>query len=158
MKKIICIGLLGVSFLFTQCCKKKSATSTPVESEVAPLGAVKEKELKTISIDPEYAGPHASDAFTMVSQKISGDSLLLEVQYGGGCKEHIFDMHTNLVWMKSMPPQLNLWLEHENNDDLCRALVTETLVFDLKNCRYAPGHEARIIINGDRENILKYTY
>jgi hypothetical protein len=67
-------------------------------------------------------------------------------------------MSTNGAYMKSLPPQMMLWLEHESNDDMCRALVYTTLKFDLRDVRYQGGEEVVLIINGDRERRVSYTY
>lgn len=150
--------------LFSQCCEKKKTSETLItnsstpKTEAADSALNQIKTLQSIIVNSEYIWPGSTDQFDILSTRISGDSLLLEVQYGGGCEKHIFAMNTNLIWMKSMPPQLNLWLEHENNNDMCRALITETIAFNLSNCRYPSGKTVTLIINGDREKSIRYNY
>jgi hypothetical protein len=160
MKTIFYLILFTLPIAFVQC-KKTKGIPEPVIVDIAPESSresAEPKKIKEIIVKEDFSGTPTTDPFTLVSQRTSGDSLILEVQYGGGCKEHDFDMFTNRLWMKSMPPQLNLFLEHENHDDHCRALLTETIVFDLKNCRYPGGNTVMVIINGDREHMLRYTY
>ena len=55
------------------------------------------------------------------------DTLLIEVTYYGGCKEHFFrlfgyfDDNTNLVFL----------LEHNANGDQCKSILRKELLFDL---------------------------
>jgi hypothetical protein len=57
-----------------------------------------------------------------------------------------------------MPPQLTLYLEHENNNDMCRALIRTTLKFDLKEVRFPGGKEMKLYINNDRTKEAVYKY
>ncbi len=164
MKHVTLVLLIASSLVFSQCCKKKkameTATTEPVKTEViASVGISRQSpEIKKITIKDDYVWPEKTDQFDLLSQKISGDSLILQVQYGGGCEAHEFNMFTNMMWMKSLPPQLNLWLEHKSNNDRCRALFTETISFDLKKCQYPGSHTVVFIINGDREKSVRYSY
>jgi hypothetical protein len=58
--------------------------------------------------------------------------LALTVQYGGGCREHDFTLCWDGAFMESLPLQARLVLHPDDNDDLCLALPTEELAFDLK--------------------------
>ncbi len=55
------------------------------------------------------------------------DTLLIQVTYYGGCKEHIFrlfgyfDDNTNIVFL----------LEHNANGDQCKSILRKDLLFDL---------------------------
>ena len=55
------------------------------------------------------------------------DTLLIEVTYYGGCKEHVFklfgyfDDNTNIVFL----------LEHNANGDQCKSILRKDLMFDL---------------------------
>ncbi len=141
--------------LFTQCCKKKSVTQSQ-ETNLEEKN--KQPKLQSIDINEAYQWPEKTDQFDILSTRINGDSLLVQVQYGGGCEKHEFTMHTNLMWMKSLPPQLNLWLEHKSNNDMCRALITETIAFDLSAVQNKSTKTSVLILNGDREKSLRYNY
>ena len=157
MPRIPVISLLTVlSLLAIQCNKNKKVVSTEAKS----FG---KKEMPStnnhqVIIDPAYTWPGSTDEFELLSSTVEGDSLRLEVRYGGGCKEHEFTMRTNLMYLKSLPPQLNLYLEHENSSDNCRALITETLAFDIIKLRYSGINQVKLIVNGDREKMVTYVY
>jgi|JI6StandDraft_1071083.scaffolds.fasta_scaffold10416_6 hypothetical protein len=137
-------------------CSKKKVMSQDKKStpQIADSAAL----IKTIDINEAYQPFDKTDPFTTLSSRINGDTLLIEVQYGGGCEEHKFTLHTNKMWMKSLPPQLNLWLEHDSSNDMCRALLTETLKFDIKPLQYPSSKTVEFILNGDRENRVRYAY
>ncbi len=62
---------------------------------------------------------------------IVADTLHLNVSYTGGCRTHYFRMYASEpIWI-SGNYQCALYLSHDNRGDLCEALVTETLSFDL---------------------------
>jgi hypothetical protein len=56
--------------------------------------------------------------------------LVLDVTYSGGCVDHGFTMVWDGNVMESYPPQINLFLFHDFNDDPCDGLVDEKLYFD----------------------------
>lgn len=147
--------LLFVFAIANSCGDKKAIVDAPKNSDV---NSSQIKIMKSIDINETYTSEGKTDPFTTLSTKIIGDTLLVEVQYGGGCEQHEFTMHTNKIWMKSLPPQLNLWLEHQSNNDMCRALITETLFFDLKPIQHAGSKSVDLILNGDRENRIRYIY
>ena len=72
------------------------------------------------------------DRFHLESIEISGDILDVSVVYGGGCEEHCFWLFMSpAVFLESYPAQANLYLRHFANDDHCKALIHQTLSFDL---------------------------
>ncbi len=63
---------------------------------------------------------------------VENDILSTVVSYSGGCKKHEFTLGTAPDFTNTdLNPQVNLVLGHENNGDLCRALIRERLDFDL---------------------------
>jgi hypothetical protein len=159
-KTFIIVLSVAASLLMVQCKKKKEVIKETVQNTISEGTQPSELKntLQPIVGDRDYKWPGSTDPFTMLSQRVSGDTLFLQVQYGGGCKDHVFTMNTQLMWMKSLPPQLNLWLEHESNDDMCRALLTKELTFDLKGVRSPTGNKVSLIINNDREKTVAYTW
>ena len=161
---VLTIVTLAAGLTFSSCKKKKEVTSSSPQPAVSntnttqPQPGADEIQLLPVQIKSDYTWPGSTDPFQILSSEVKGDMLILEIQYGGGCQEHDFSMTTNLMWMKSMPPQLNLYLEHENHDDNCRALITRKLAFDLKECRYSNGNVVVLIINGDRDKSTRYQY
>ncbi len=98
-----------------------------------------------------------SDAFSYGSVQIQGDSLLIAVQYSGGCKAHEWNMYTTGTYSKTFPPKIEVYLHHTSNQDFCKALLRETLIFDLKNIRYEGSKEVEIQLN-DFIDFLNYQY
>ena len=74
-----------------------------------------------------------SDPYTIHEARIRGDSLELDLEYGGGCAAHFFSVLDLMPGMfaESEPPRPILGLRHDNNDDRCKALVRDTRSFDL---------------------------
>jgi hypothetical protein len=97
-----------------------------------------------------------SDPYTEMDARIEGDTLFLNVEYSGGCADHDFDM-CHGMFMTSLPAQVNLELDHDANGDLCRALISETLRFDLTTLRtvYPWSTPAEIVVHTEA-NSLRY--
>ena len=111
------------------------------------------------------------DPYDIKSASIENDSIFMEVQYGGGCKEHIFNLVTNNYFRESYNKTVltGIFLSHYNNHDDCKALITETLKFDLTPLKesyhnYYPGDPGPLIINlsnsstGDTFLFLTYNF
>ena len=79
--------------------------------------------------DPALAGPR--DPAQIQAARVDGDTLRLEVQDGGGCTQHVFRLLAGTGFMESNPVQTRLYLGHNANGDMCRALVRPTLAFSL---------------------------
>jgi hypothetical protein len=141
--------ILG-GFTFVQCKSKKNATTKNDDS----------KKISEIIVHETYNYPKDTPAFEITSAEIKADVLTLVVSYSGGCQQHTFTLNGTKNYMKSMPPKLGLFLEHNSNGDSCRELKTETLQFDLKKVRY-PGTEKdyTVILTIDKfDGQLEYKY
>ena len=153
--------LFSASLILASCCCKKDSASTKSGSENTSMSTEPKADSKTavlpIQVKKDYVVKE-TDPFTILDMNASGDTLWVTVQYGGGCKDHEFTMNSNNLWMKSLPPQLTLYLEHKNNGDNCRALITQKLAFDLRAVRFPGGNEMRLFINNDRSRESTYKY
>jgi hypothetical protein len=76
-----------------------------------------------------------NDPVTISAATVRSDSLELSVQFGGGCRDHEFGLITNGVFAESYPVQTWVRLAHDANNDMCRALLSRTLRFDLSPLR-----------------------
>ncbi len=106
-----------------------------------------------------YSGlPH--DEYDLENATISGDTLLLNVEYGGGCMNHYFFLYMAPgAFAESNPVQANLYLRHYKNNDNCRdgdcdggrCWIERRLRFDLTPIRelheQAYGTSGPIILN-----------
>ena len=69
-------------------------------------------------------GPHPSmpDDPPMVRD----DSLIVMVRYGGGCRDHDFDLAHRV-----RRDTADVWLTHDADEDPCRAIIIDRLSFSL---------------------------
>lgn len=166
MKKIVLFTLiLAVALPLVQCKSKKKAMAEAQKSEAeikvsAPADeatTVTPTPLQPIKVFANYV-QEPSDPFTLMGLRFSGDTLFAQVRYGGGCQEHEFSMHTTGAWMKSLPPQLMLYLDHKANNDNCRALITKEIAFDLSKTKYPGAKQMKLVVNDDREKAILVSY
>jgi len=74
----------------------------------------------------------ADDTLQIAKASVLGDTLSLDVQYGGGCREHQISVYWIGDWLESFPPQVTLQVTHNANNDPCDAWITERRFFDLR--------------------------
>lgn len=161
MKNAMYILLLATTIVAAGCKKKKEIAAmqdVKMEEKKEIAEAPKNLTVNPLVVDRNYTPAEKNDPFNILESKIEGDSLIMTVQYGGGCENHAFSLFSNNMYMKSLPMQLNLALEHQGNNDMCRALLTHRIAFDIKACRPPSGNQLRISINGDREKMLDYKF
>lgn len=72
------------------------------------------------------------DPYTLGAVTVDGLTLSAEVTYGGGCAAHVMDLVGWGGWLESNPLQINALVTHDDADDPCDALITETRPFDLR--------------------------
>lgn len=157
MKTRLMIFLAFILAGSVACQPKKTAVATEQDDLSGMLEAVQENK-GFIEVDKAYQGPAKGDAFTVNELKIVGDSLYVTVQYSGGCKDHSFKMITHGNFMKSLPPKLPLYLEHNANQDECRALKSEKLAFDLKPLRNPQVKKVKVFVNDAQDKSIDYDY
>jgi hypothetical protein len=158
-KTLFLFTMMMLALTLVQCKKQKSTQTT--KSEVAmdqPQQENPKLVVNPLQVDPNYNSVGSGDAFDIQEMKVKGDSLIVVVSYGGGCQNHEFSLKTNGAFMKSLPVQLNLTLEHKANNDMCRAYLTQRIAFDLNPIRYKTGNEVKLVVNNDRERMVSYIY
>lgn len=133
---VVCFTLLAA------CGKEPSGSGAP---NAMADGAVNEVSDMTSPAWP-------SDPLTIQSATITGDVLHATVNFGGGCARHRIALLIGHVFLESHPVQVHARLAHDANGDMCEALLTRTLTFDLTPLkrRYRAsygGGSAAIIIN-----------
>lgn len=65
------------------------------------------------------------DPLTIENAAIAGDTLVLDVSYGGGCETHDIGLCWNGAFAESDPVQVWLDVSHDDHDDECDAIVME---------------------------------
>jgi hypothetical protein len=142
------IILLAVVNIFATCAaKKKSAKNT----------SDKYTEVKEVIVDQNFNLPENNADFSIDEMKIDGDILLIDVSYSGGCKDHDFKAYFNGMYIKTSPMKAKVFIVHTNNDDNCRALIKQTLRFNLKPVRSGDRGMLIIMLN-NTEKTLTYEY
>jgi hypothetical protein len=72
-----------------------------------------------------------SDPFKLDSARVEGDTLNMFISVGGGCRDHEFALVAVDGWRESYPVQVPLFLAHDAKGDMCRAIVSYHLRYDL---------------------------
>lgn len=90
--------------------------------------------------------PSETDSYTVLNAEVKANTLELEIQYGGGCKDHIFECIGDEAIMKSNPPKRMVKLIHENNQDECKALITKKISIDIRSLSITETKGSEIIL------------
>ena len=87
------------------------------------------------------------DPFSLLGATVRGNTLTIDLQHGGGCAEHEYELIMSPgAFLESFPVQASLYLRHNANGDVCRALIRKQLTFDLTPIGALHGHPADSII------------
>jgi len=98
------------------------------------------------------------DAFDVDSVSVSGDTLLVKVSYGGGCKEHDFFVVGTNAWSATTPPLMDVVVIHDGHLDFCKALVTQTLRIGLAPIRQQWGSGTVLIAVQSAPDTVLYSF
>ncbi len=154
MKAIVYFSILC---LFLGCRTKKNQeveANTTTNETVQEMEAIKDAQLgfSTVSED-------SLQSFSIKTVKIEGNTMVMEVEYGGGCEQHNFSLEGSKEISKSLPPIRAIKLISVGKVDKCRALVFKTLQFDLSNFAYQkkPGSVIFLTLEGWKER-LEYKF
>ena len=136
--------------LLSACRTSKDVSSSVNENQSFPA----------LIIQDNYKPAKDNGLFNVTAVSINKNLMTIDVQYSGGCAEHEFKLYTDKNYSKSKPPKLNLTLEHNPNGDMCKAIKSEQLIFDISNAKY-PEKDKRytvlILLEGfDKEITYKY--
>ena len=85
----------------------------------------------TVVIDNDLFNNASRDPFEFLNLSIFQDTIYINVRYSGGCLKHEFYLIFKENFLESDPVQIPCVLYHEDNDDPCDSIVTDTLYFDL---------------------------
>lgn len=153
---LVLIGTLLYSCSSTEQIIKEEVNETSEQIEDAAMESTKPE--RNIKLTAEIGEFKDSDLFEIQSAKIVGNTLLMVVNFSGGCAEHKFNFVGSPMIMKSLPPKRSVKLIHDKNNDSCRSIVTKTIEIDLKNIAYNQtiGSEIVFLLDG-WDGQLKYT-
>ncbi|WP_028979177.1 hypothetical protein [Sporocytophaga myxococcoides] len=110
-------------FAITASCKKGPASTASFQGN---------SNYPAIQIVKDTASGFRDPDYDILSSKITNDILTVTVKYGGGCRQHKFELLSN---GKPSASVFELNLLHLTTDDHCRRLLLDTLRFDLSPLR-----------------------
>lgn len=142
------IILLAIVNIFATCSGKK---------KTAKNDSTKYAEVKDVIVDLNFNAPDSNAVFSIEDMKIDGDILQLEVSYSGGCKDHEFKAYFNGMYIKTNPMKAKVFIVHHTNGDNCRALIKQTLRYNLKPVRSGDKGKLIIMLN-NTDKTLTYEY
>lgn len=145
---LLCTAIIG--------CKSKEKSTAKAEADKSETAV----SVRPIITDSEaFISPKEID-YSVKRWEINGQTLTVEVQYGGGCRDHEWDMYFNGAVLKSLPPQAFLHLRHTVTDgpDPCRGMPTETLKFDLSSLKALASGEMVVKWGGDPQQSAIYRF
>lgn len=155
MKKTLII--LSIATLIISC-KSKQTTTTSAPSTESQV------KIQSITINEMVDMKNTGDPYTIQNAKISGDTLILQLSYGGGCETHTFELLNNFAFKENTDSfgridnyQTRITLKHDAHNDRCRAIVQEKILFDLTPIRQIGVNEIKMTLLG-WENELTYNY
>lgn len=121
MRTIITILLLSIIIL--SACEKENISETA-------------KNIKlTIDASHYFAAIETEsygDPFEIDNVLKEENMLYIDTKYGGGCKEHSFELIWGGDFIKTNPPSIGIVLVHGANNDMCQAYLSDKLKIDLK--------------------------
>ncbi len=81
-------------------------------------------------------GSFKFDSYSLNDIKIVGDSMIINLSYSGGCRDHEFYLIAKNYFGNSDSPKAELVLSHDNKMDPCEAYPTEDHTFVLLPLKY----------------------
>lgn len=112
------------------------------DNEQLPFNKVTPEQLEGFRKD--------SKPFFISNAFIWEDTLHVTVNYGGGCKKHDFQIVWDGKFIKTLPPKIPLVILHNNNQDPCKARISEDLQFVLSE---HVQHGAILALEGWRSDL-----
>ncbi|NRA13246.1 MAG: hypothetical protein HRT57_14970 [Crocinitomicaceae bacterium] len=162
MKSILFIGLIAFAF---GCANHKNNSALEVEDkEVEIVEAVDDENASTDTQTEDYeedskpqrpyqvkgtigdVSSKKSDAYEILSARVEGNNLYLEISYTGGCAHHRFECIGSEAISKSLPPQRSIKLIHNDDNDSCESLVKQTIKVDIQPFALSAAGRSNIVL------------
>ena len=106
-----------------------SISVTP--SDIPPDDTILMGDVVILEDKDNAADQWVNDDYNLEEATLMGDTLTIDVAYGGGCADHQFTLLAEPAFMESDPVQLGISIVHNANDDFCERWVEEAYHFDL---------------------------
>ena len=121
-----------VSFLVASCALVGCASVE--EDRAEPGGGGKaDGDFALIPLTVGACADAPAAAYDLHDAKITGNQLVVNVGYSGGCKPHTFQACWDGRFAETAPVQASLRLFHDAHGDACEALKSSTVEIDLTN-------------------------
>lgn len=88
--------------------------------------------------------PHKSAPFDITRAAIHGDNLEVLVTSAGGCENHTYSVFWDGKFRDDHSPSVELFIVHDDNGDICEALVSDQVLFDLSPVKIAFAENASV--------------
>jgi hypothetical protein len=128
--------------IFALACGPTKAVA-PSADQLAALSS-ETAQAAHITSDDVQGWPDA--AVQVGSASITGDTLVLSISHGGGCRTHRYALLVSNAWRESSPIQVGARLSHDDGGDACKALLTRELRISL-----APVRDAYVALYGSAD-------
>ena len=92
------------------------------------------------------ASSKESDAYDILSARIVGNKLFIEISYSGGCAYHRYECFGSEAISKSLPPQRSIKLIHKNVNDSCESIVKQTIEVDIQPFALSQAGRSEIVL------------
>jgi hypothetical protein len=124
--KLLTALLILSSFCFLNACTEQAEVVETLQGDCQKYATLNFSNYDSLRSDPVI----------MTEATLEGDCLQLTLQYGGGCKEHKFDLALIQPFCRTPPlPPPTFQIRHNANGDGCEALFTEKFSFDISGIR-----------------------
>lgn len=87
----------------------------------------------------------------------NGDFAIFSISYSGGCAEHSFDLISTGQFTPTYPPEVEIFLKHNNNGDGCRKTIDTKLYYDLKPLKNDATTQVLLVIKNTNKT-LEFNY
>lgn len=144
MKKNLITYLAAILVVVFASCKRNKEVAKVPQKDFPSIENIIPLQLPS---EINYKG--LSDNFEVLETHQDGGFLIVKVAYSGGCNEHFFEASWDEMYMKSLPPQVNVRLTHVNNDDACRARIEKEVAIDLRKLFLNTPSNVMVILNGN---------
>lgn len=91
--------------------------------------------LKVEEVTPAEKQSLTDDYYSITSSELNEEDevLILDTRFSGGCQDHDFRAVWTGRYLESEPPQVDIHLFHDSHNDLCEALLHQTIHIDLSH-------------------------
>ncbi len=124
-KKIIIVMSYFFLLSFVSCERIKNPLDPELYEVLTKINIV------DFNITPWPENNFEIDPFTVDNIAIYKDILIIDISYNGGNNTHKFQLYCSTLLYETSPPQRDLWLSHNSNNDIINKNIKKRLRFDL---------------------------